>query len=71
MKSKPWAVFPFLGLVLLCMLGAWFFISGCNKDPEIPEPPPPKAVEFEYKKWEKPAAVLVLTGEQHGYIEPC
>lgn len=71
MKSKPWAVFPFLGLVLLCMAGVWFLISGCNKDPEIPEPPPTKTAELQYKKWKKPAAVLVLSGEQHGYIEPC
>lgn len=72
MKSKPLAVFPFLGLILLCMLGTWFFVSGCGKDPEIPEPPPtPKAAELKYKKWKKPAAALVLSGEQHGYIEPC
>lgn len=30
--------------------------------------PPPEAA---FKKWSKPAAVLVLSGEQHGYLEPC
>lgn len=71
MNSKPLVVFPFLGLILLAMLGVWFFVSGCGKDPEIPEPPPPKTAELQYKTWEKPAAALVLSGEQHGYIEPC
>jgi hypothetical protein len=27
--------------------------------------------EEAFKGWEKPAAVLVLTGEQQGYLEPC
>lgn len=29
-------------------------------------PPPPL-----FKGWENPAAVLVLSGEMHGYVEPC
>src|SRR5436190_6977739 len=27
--------------------------------------------EEAFKGWEKPAAVLILTGEQQGYLEPC
>lgn len=31
----------------------------------VPEPEPL------LEEWQDPAAVIVLTGEQHGYIEPC
>jgi len=30
--------------------------------------PPPKPL---LKDWEKPALALLLSGEQHGYLEPC
>lgn len=29
------------------------------------------AMELQFKKWPVPKAALILTGEQHGYIEPC
>lgn len=31
-------------------------------------PPPPKPI---FAGWEKPTAVICLTGETHGYLEPC
>src|SRR5260221_4488988 len=33
-----------------------------------PHAPLPKAL---FEGWEKPAAAIVFSGEQHGYIEPC
>lgn len=41
---------------------------------EAAEDPGETAVESappEFLKWPDPAAVLVLTGDQHGYLEPC
>lgn len=40
-----------------------------EKDKVTADIAPP--AEAAFKKWEKPAAVLVLSGEQHGYMEPC
>ena len=39
-----------------------------TKSAEMKPPTPPKPP---FEGWEKPAAVIVLSGEQHGYIEPC
>lgn len=72
MSSKRIPVFPFVLFAVLGGLGLWFFVSGCKEDPIVPPAPDPeKPAALEYKSWEKPAAVLVLTGEQRGYIEPC
>src|SRR5262249_53590953 len=37
--------------------------SGHAKPRDVPPPP--------FRGWREPAAVLVLTGQQHGYLEPC
>lgn len=63
------------GTIVLGLVVAWGLITGCGKDPVVSHPPgpsePAKIPEPAFKSWEKPAAVLILTGEQHGYIEPC
>jgi hypothetical protein len=73
MSVKTFRLFPILGMVALgLMVAVWFFVSGCGKDPVVSNPSgPPKVAELQFKQWQKPAAVLILTGEQHGYIEPC
>ncbi|MEX1095527.1 MAG: multiheme c-type cytochrome [Planctomycetales bacterium] len=63
-----------IGLVLVlggCTAGCDF---GSEKDPETPSTktataaPPPKPA---FDGWPQPAAVIVLSGQQHGYLEPC
>lgn len=44
--------------------------------PVVPEPPPalspsPLPATTLFSGWDNPTAVLVLTGEQYGYLEPC
>ncbi|MCA9044418.1 MAG: hypothetical protein KDA69_08865, partial [Planctomycetaceae bacterium] len=54
----------------LCVFGL-VFLLGC---PGKPDPAPPTAGPKpppQFDSWENPAAVLVLTGDQHGYLEPC
>jgi len=64
---------PLFGVVILAGLALWMFVSGCGKDPEVPPaaPKPKKPSQLAFETWEKPAAALILSGEQHGYIEPC
>ena len=74
MPVKISRLFPMLGMVVLAVgVGLWALVSGCGRDPVVTDPPkPPQSVpELQFKTWDKPAAVLVLTGEQNGYIEPC
>ncbi len=68
-----------LGLATLFL---FIGMCGCGKDPKkdvapaidslkeltsgVPALPPPR-----FKKWDQPTVALVLSGEQHGYIEPC
>ena len=33
--------------------------------------PQPKSIADEFSGWPKPDAVLMITGQQHGYVEPC
>lgn len=63
-------------IVLLVAGGATFYLlNGRDGDrvasdrlsPE-PDEPPPKPL---FEGWEPPVAVIVFTGEQHGYLEPC
>lgn len=37
---------------------------------DVPAAGPPKS-EMQFPEWPKPRLVLVATGEQHGYFEPC
>ncbi len=67
-------VFPLLGLVLL---------SGCGCDQNDPagdavnqtatkgDKPPPSKPKPLLKGWDQPALALVVSGRQHGYLEPC
>lgn len=72
MSSKSMPFFPLFALLALGMLGIWVFVTGCGKDPVVPPPEEEKKpAKLEYESWEKPAAALVLSGEEHGYIEPC
>ena len=71
MSSERKRLIPFLTAAALIGLSLWFFVSGCGKDEEAPIRSNNKRPPLEYESWEKPAAVLVFSGEQRGYIEPC
>ena len=72
MSEKKSRVFILVGFLALGAAGVWMFVSGCGKEEVAVNPPaPPKPPALKFKEWEKPAAALVLSGEQHGYIEPC
>jgi hypothetical protein len=43
-------------------------ISDASEDLHGPATPPPKAF---LEGWDSPQTLLVFTGEQHGYVEPC
>ncbi len=62
-------------LVFLSCFALTTFFASCKPAPQ-PEPgkkePSTSAKKTElFKGWENPSAVLVLTGDQHGYLEPC
>ena len=63
-----------LGLAgLLAWRGTWKIDSG-KPSPGVSDDAEKSAVAVpppEFRKWADPAAVLVLTGNQHGYLEPC
>ncbi|MGE3315207.1 MAG: multiheme c-type cytochrome [Planctomycetaceae bacterium] len=75
-----------VAVFMFCLLvGVVGYVAGCgspadqppsdgknaaqgNKSPAETPIPPPKPI---LKDWQKPAFALVLTGERHGYLEPC
>ena len=64
-----------IGLVALLAIKGPALFSGSDDD-RTDEPSNPEVVETSagpprFETWPEPAAVLVLTGEQHGYLEPC
>ena len=76
--------FSILTLFAVCLAGCWN--QKDNKNPDGGSSGPASSGETntanttttdQYKPkpflegWEKPEALLVLTGEQHGYLEPC
>ncbi len=79
MKLTRWTAVP---LVFVASAACAFLLSSCGSDEDPPagaktavknkggEPdyPPPKPL---CEGWEKPALVLCVTGETHGYLEPC
>jgi hypothetical protein len=67
--------FAALGLVLVSGL-AGLGLARCLRDPgQLPPaaPPPPdvKLPAHLFRGWDKPDFILVLSGEQHGYLMPC
>ncbi|HEX6986834.1 MAG TPA: hypothetical protein VF170_15765, partial [Planctomycetaceae bacterium] len=72
-----------LAAVLLAgvALAAFVVVRGSDvfstaDEPETPAGDAPRQVGAaekppQFRDWPEPAAVLVLTGEQHGYLEPC
>ncbi len=74
MPLKKSKVFALVGFLAAGALGLWMFVSGCGKDKNdvaVDPPAPPKPPALKFKEWKKPAVALLLSGEQHGYIEPC
>src|ERR1700722_12481966 len=63
----------YLGALLLCSVvvaGGYYALRGmtnstCNGTCEEQEGP------IDYKDWKKPLAALVLSGQMHGYVDPC
>lgn len=70
-------------LLLFCIVGSgcWFGSDDSSETSQSGKPKTPKDTPRPKKEparpspmlegWEKPAFALLLTGEQHGYIEPC
>jgi len=67
------------GTVFVLMFGVCLFLCGCGCDRDGPSAdgktggkvaaqPPPKPM---LDGWKKPAVAIVLSGELHGYLEPC
>jgi Cytochrome c554 and c-prime len=57
--------------VLITVRGSTLFSPQAG-DPADPGEDEPVAVRpAQFQSWPKPAAVLVLSGEAHGYLEPC
>ncbi len=62
----------FLGAILLGFLPPEEpQTGGAPGQQESPRPVVPDPLALKYPTWPAPAAVLILSGEQHGYIEPC
>lgn len=68
------ATLPMLAatVVLFLLAGGAVFVLLNRSDDNTPgEPPVTKVIRPLFEGWPEPAAVFVLTGEQHGYLEPC
>ena len=74
--SRSGRVALVIAVLVLCSAGAVVYVmtpSGSSSStdgttvPAVTEPPPKPLFEG----WLAPQAVLVFTGEQHGYLEPC
>jgi hypothetical protein len=46
-------------------------VTASGDAPEAAAPPPTSSDRALFDGWDHPAAVLLFTGEQHGYLEPC
>ncbi len=84
---KMWLESGCRAMLMCCFALAACCLAGCQKatSPEQPASSDKPKVEVisatkdpnsiftkaGFKDWPKPAAVLALTGEMHGYIEPC
>ncbi|MBA3314827.1 MAG: hypothetical protein M3552_08515 [Planctomycetota bacterium] len=64
-----------VALALLVYASGSSIFSAVDKPDGANRKQPPRVEATEqpprFQDWPKPAAVLVLTGEQHGYLEPC
>ena len=65
-----------IAIAVLCSAGAVAYVmtsrdsQSSSEETRVPADfkPPPKPL---FEGWDTPQAVLVFTGEQHGYLEPC
>jgi hypothetical protein len=76
--GAEWRLLPVLLLatVLITMLGIfvahWFRSGGTvSQASEKEDGGSPEAKLHLFRGWEKPELVLVLSGQQHGYLQPC
>jgi hypothetical protein len=64
-----------LALTMVVAIGSYALrgISSCrdNGDCYEQENPPVDQVPKDYTQWEKPLAALILSGQMHGFIDPC
>lgn len=60
---------------LACAIGVMLLLLavGCPTSPPADPPKTPAAPPAEalFEGWDQPTAALILTGDQHGYLEPC
>lgn len=74
-RQRGSASFPLIAATLIVVLlaGGVAYYLFHPPEPDVVEDPGPGAppVTPLFDGWETPAAVLVFTGEQHGYLEPC
>ncbi len=83
MAIKKLQLAPVISMIVLGMLTVWLSVSGCGNDPANSFNPPDEETQsnpspegnqpkkFAFTQWDQPAAVLILSGQQHGYLEPC
>lgn len=71
--------------VLLLLTSVVVYVAGCGNAPDDPPasstspgntngaapPADTRPLKPLFKDWPKPAAAIILTGERHGYLEPC
>lgn len=74
-RYVPLIVAAFVGTLLL---GGGYYalrgalpqnIFGCGEESDLP--PPPVQLENDYTNWGKPLLAIVVSGQMHGYINPC
>ncbi len=58
-------------LVVAASLAATGFLLFRTPAPPLPPPEPAPALPAHFQGWPKPDVALVLSGQQHGYLQPC
>jgi len=62
-----------VAILMASIVGGGFYALRSTEPPyfEEEQQPPLGEQPIEYTKWEKPLVALIMTGQMHGYINPC
>lgn len=79
-NSPSIAVLPLVGLaaLLLALVGGGYLVMSANprngytgNTEESEQPFPDEGNPVPFDKWDKPVVAMVVSGQMHGYIDPC
>lgn len=73
--SEPSVLAPLFGVALalsmIVAVGVYALSGGADPWGDCHEQDPPAGDANEWRKWDPPLVALALTGQMHGYVDPC